>query len=338
MKPNLPFMKNLTVLLLLFLGLATLKAQVVPSSCTAPDSVVKLYSYDADRLTMRKTFQNSTPWKDSIAINPIIRDTLLKALLAVYNATGLPATDTVVNIAQIHARPDRILDELVVRCDTNVAWGKELSKGKLITGNAYVDSLIVVGSFNRVVLLPPGGNGELTITLIAPFNQNLKPLATAFWALPGVQFALANYAVGGYELNITDSIYNEYIELTYYYGWVDCISGCWYSRIWVFKVHPGCDVEYVGSYGDPVPADLGLVEEQPQPITVWPNPFRDHFEVSGAPLHGSYKLYNTLGQLVQSGTLDDNGIVVERELPPGPYLLQLQFEGKAIRSYHLIKD
>ena len=88
------------------------KSQTVPSSCTAADSIVKLYNDDADRLAMRHTFNFNLPYKDSITINKPLHKTYINALLAVFNAINLPARDTVVQL-KIHANLGFVLNNVL---------------------------------------------------------------------------------------------------------------------------------------------------------------------------------------------------------------------------------
>jgi hypothetical protein len=113
-------MKNFILLILLFLSAHT-KGQTVSSSCTAPDSIVERYEYDAYRMTMQKFYRNNISYKDSVNIPYSHIDTVMRALLAVYNATALPARDTVVTMFDIHIHPDLYLNEIWITADSGVS-------------------------------------------------------------------------------------------------------------------------------------------------------------------------------------------------------------------------
>src|SRR5215218_8938480 len=102
-------MKKVVLLLLLFLSART-NGQIISSSCTAPDSIVEKYTTDAYRMTMNKLYRNNISYKDSVHIPYSHVDTVMRALLAVYNATGLPARDTVVTQYDIHVYQDLYLN------------------------------------------------------------------------------------------------------------------------------------------------------------------------------------------------------------------------------------
>ena len=88
-------MKTATLLFLFIAYQISSNCQIVPSVCTAPDSIVTKYKEDADRLTLRKIYRNNLSFKDSIDIPKVHSDTVLNALIAVYNATTLSERDTV---------------------------------------------------------------------------------------------------------------------------------------------------------------------------------------------------------------------------------------------------
>ena len=80
------------MLVLLFLtGSLLAFSQAVPSSCTAPASIVSKYRKDANRLALRKIYLKNLPYQDSVLIPKTHADTVLNALVAVHNAGSLPA-------------------------------------------------------------------------------------------------------------------------------------------------------------------------------------------------------------------------------------------------------
>ena len=126
-------MKKLILFTLLFLFYQTGNTQIVASSCYAPDSIVELYQLDADYLTVTKFYDLSYPEDDEnnfgwpfpafapdsnsiyvpsfssdsidVTIPKHLSDSILKALIAVYNATEIPERDSVVDLFDIHNVP-----------------------------------------------------------------------------------------------------------------------------------------------------------------------------------------------------------------------------------------
>jgi len=106
------------LLVLLFAGNFA-SAQTVQSSCNGPDS---LYRDDAQRLALRYTFHTHSSDTANAAINPALTQRFRDALMAVYNAAGLPARDTVVAGLHIHTFPNPTMNGIDIQIDTSYAW------------------------------------------------------------------------------------------------------------------------------------------------------------------------------------------------------------------------
>mgnify|MGYP001597857257 CR=1 FL=1 len=117
---------NKLLLFCLIFSVFSSYAQTVLSNCNAPDSIVKKYKDDADKLAINRVFHINSTYKDSIEINKPIRNNYLKALLAVYNATNLPARDTVIDIFNIHNLFGQVLKSIIVHADTGLFWMKNI--------------------------------------------------------------------------------------------------------------------------------------------------------------------------------------------------------------------
>jgi hypothetical protein len=153
-------MKKLYIITVLALFYQSGNAQTtVISSCYAPDSIVELYQLDADYLTVTKFYdlsynEDESPYwpfpafapdsnniyvpsfsSDSIdvTIPKHLSDSILKALIAVYNATEIPERDTVIDLFEIHTRREFGLNRFSVP-------GSLLQNG-LPSGDIIVDSL-----------------------------------------------------------------------------------------------------------------------------------------------------------------------------------------------------
>lgn len=247
-------MKKKLFFLIIFLGFKIAVGQTVVSSCSASASVVALYKDDADRLAVRKIFRIGSNYMDSIKISKLWSDTVLNALVAVYNATTLPARDSVVTMFNVHTFPNPVLNKIEVSADSNLAWMHQLQNNIIPTGNLSVDSLISdnnlhLSSYQNWFHFMP----YQTAILQSDSNLNIVALANKFLSLPGVFYAEPSiYAGDGNE--IQDSIYPTFVELNYSYGWGDCEAGCISRHFWKFRVFHDCSVEFVGSYGTPLPA------------------------------------------------------------------------------------
>ena len=132
-------MKNTLLIIFILLGLFDLNGQTIQSSCVTQDSVLEQYREDADRLALRKIYRQNLTYRDSIVIPAIHSDTVLNALIAVYNAISLPARDTVVSMFNLHSFNNPMTNYIEVDADSNSLWMQQLKIGNIPTGSIYID-------------------------------------------------------------------------------------------------------------------------------------------------------------------------------------------------------
>ncbi len=224
-------------------------AQLVPSSCDAPDSIKTKYQDDADRLTVRRTNRTMTTYKDSVLIFKPWSDTVLNALMAVYNATSLPARDTVVKMYDIHSRYEDIKG-VSVGADSSLNWMHQLKTGNLVTGNDTIDYLISKYHLHIYDYYGSKYDRYHYVSFISDNNINGSPLIKLFKEVSTVYWAGPAFVQIGDGNNIQDSVHTDFVELIYSYGYGDCLSGCICRTYWTFYVYPDCSVEYVGKEPD----------------------------------------------------------------------------------------
>jgi len=318
-------MKKSYLLLIVLIGVQEIYGQIVPSSCNAPDSVVSKYIDDADRLALYKIQRLNLPESDSIRIPKTHSDSILNALIAVYNAGTIPESDTVTRIYPIHTFPDYDLDVINIAANPNLAWMFQLKNGIIPTGHPEIDSLIANYqlTFRRYYDYPDHIQYDIA-SLRSTTNLNIAALAVLFEEIPDVDHAKENRYMGD-GMNIWESISDEHIQLVYYYGWGDCPSGCTYRRYWKFKVYYDCSVEFCGSYNN-LNSALGYVEPDRKMVSVFPNPFEDLIRVNGFTAPFNYKIASMTGQIVISGISDRKEIGNIAHLKPGLYFLSVQTE------------
>lgn len=322
---------RLICLFVLLLFLFT-NSQVVQSSCAAKGNVLKLYKNDADRLSIRRVNQLNTADKDSVRINKDISRDYLSALAAVYNATILPAADTVGRLLNIHAYNPG-LNSLVVLADSNLVWMTDLRENIFPTRDYELNQTI-----NRYHLVKVFYSGLLQPSMVVfktDTNSNLAPLAKRMKTYLGVKSAESEYLYGDGN-DITDSITPHYTQLIYSYGWQECPTGCELRRYWKFRIYSDCSVEYLGSYGSMLEASLLLnVLENEQlfsDVKIYANPIKNKLYVeynSKQPKDLSITVENKKGEivyivkkLVSSQELD---LIL---LSSGTYYLKLQDDAR----------
>lgn len=302
---------------------SALQAQPVVSSCMAPDSIAERYRTDADQLAYFKIYRQHLAEKDSVEIPQAHTDTVLRALLAVYNATSLPARDSVVDMFPIHVFPRPILNRVSLAADSSLPWMVQLRAGHIPTGDATVDSLLSRYHFTAVTGYTTYSNLFYwhVVHLQSDSNYNVNALVKEFQPLPGM-FSAEIESPAGDGSSIWDSIYSDHVELTYELAWGDCPSGCTVFHAWRFKVYFDCSVEFMGSYGAPVPY-TGINELSAADLQLSPNPFTTSLQVKGVPGAFRYGFINLLGEEVLQGVSPDGVINGLDALPAGLYLLRV---------------
>ena len=308
--------------------------QVVTSSCTAHDSIIQKYTADADRLTVRDSYTNNLPYMDSIVISQTYSDTLLNALIAVYNATSLPARDTVVSMYNIHSFPNPNINSFAVAADSNLVWMQHLKNGIYPTGNSTVDSLTVLYNLHVWYYFSSISGYDL-VHFQSDSNYNVLPLSLLYQSIPGVFFTEPG-GWGGDGNNITSTINSDHVELVYSVGWGDCPSGCFARRFFKFKVYYDCSVEFVNSYGSTLPLLAVNDLYESSSIHISPNPFDSILEFKGIEPNCDYILYNSVGQELFRGQIFENQINALDWLSTGQYFIQLKNNGLSA-TYKLMK-
>lgn len=210
-----------------------------------PEPLRAAYLEDANRLALRDLQAGG-----STAI-PIPADAVqpyYDALVLVYNATVLPARDSVVDVYRIHTFPNPATRSLYMIVAGDQEWAQRLALDSVPTGNAVVDQLLsdYALSFDHVYHM---STGELLITLRSAAALNVAALAPRFGAVPGVRSSQPNGAVGDGN-DIDGSIEESRVRLDYSVGSGDCPAGCISRRFYRFGVQFDGTVEYLGASGN----------------------------------------------------------------------------------------
>lgn len=297
--------------------------QTVPSSCTAPDSIMALFREDAYRLTVLRSLRNNLPQQDSILIGMDEANKVWKAMIAVYNAVSLPARDSVIRQFEIHTSPSPSLTSFSIIADSTLPWMQQLGMGNIPTGTPEVDSLLIpyglkVNSYFRRF----GSEINHWVYFKTDSFYNTRALAKAFEKIQGVSHSEPEFAIGDGNYMI-DSIYNDHVELIYSLGWGDCPAGCIHRRFWKFNVYNDCSVEYMGSYGDVIEY-TGIQElEKIEPL-IYPNPFTDELRVEKIDGPFIYTLIDEQGRIIMKGSTNDQKVRKLNTLLGGLYYLRIE--------------
>src|ERR1700761_5224791 len=137
-------LKNSTFFALFLVGCLYAHSQTVQSSCNTSDSIIQLYKKDAQELAERRIYNDASTYMDSVYIPAQWIDTSLSGLSAVYNATLLPARDSVINLFNIHTFPNLTYGSITIAANKSLNWMQQLANGNIPTGNLQVDSFLLV--------------------------------------------------------------------------------------------------------------------------------------------------------------------------------------------------
>lgn len=332
-------MKYILILLLTMTGLHAARAQTVASSCTAPDSIKMKYMTGADILAVNEIFARDLTYKDSVKIPQNWTDTFLLPMLAIYNAVDLPARDTVVNIYYIEAPYGKVLNRNTFSADTSLFWVKNFKNGIVPCGYAPVDDLLeaydlVFYHYDGHPMVP-----EANIYVKSDSNYNMQAVSDKFLSIPGISHSGA-WAFTLPMYDITATIHSDRTELTYSYGWGDCMAGCYYRRYWKFIVYPDCSVEYGGSYGDPLsPTHIAALMPEAG-LTVSPNPFSGFLSLDNPEsLQGELLLYDVLGrQALRQALPPGKSQVNTSVLSPGIYTYRITGTKGVLKTGRVVKQ
>lgn len=258
-------MEKILLLILVTLVFNTGNAQVT-SSCNVPQILAHEYERDIKNLTIRRLYQLQSPDTFVIRIPQTWQDTIAEGLAAIFNATSIPERDSIFNLYCVHdnTTPYQIYNELLVQVDTNYAWTQPWQNLNAITGNAYIDSIMiryhysVTQFFNWSI-----GNYAL---LRSDSLWNIYAIIDTLQMIPGVVHAEPNSIIGAagkmdYHVTGTDRYYDFYFEFN------DCFDGCDNWREWQYVVHSDCSVDYLGFI------DWGVFGISPLPAPVNCNTF-----------------------------------------------------------------
>jgi len=251
-------MKTIVLISVMTFTRVLLSAQTVSSSCSAPDSIASKYLKDAHRLTLNRIQSKGFTYKDSAHIPKQYSDTSLRALLAVYNATTIPECDTVTKIFEIHTFPTLQMNSFSFDADSSLPWIKDLMQRNLNTSEPVFNTIMSTYNFSLVSATRYLWASYTTVKLISDSDYNLPVIMKQISALTGVIRTYTGTIMGGGN-SITQTVYNDHVQLIYSYGWGDCPSGCISRRYWVFNVYYDCSVQFVESYGDVIPVSTFAV-------------------------------------------------------------------------------
>lgn len=311
---------RLIFLILLFFLSTSVKSQIIQSSCVASDSIIEIYKEDATLLTLRRIYLNGDSHKDSVIIPENYIDTVLNAMIAVYNATSIPERDTVIDVFGIIPFYNYGLHMFSLGADSGLVWMNQLEIGNLNTGFTELDNIITNYNFTQYGYYdwPWWYHSS---TFVSNETYNVKALIEPLNLSQQVYYADPDFQIfdGPDMLHI---IHSNYVEMRYMRRWGDCPSGCMYQRTWVFNVYFDCSVEFVESYDGPSP-DASVTDINLEHVIVGPNPSKGIITIKGIEGKYDYDIVDNLGKVIVSSINNESETIDLTSLPNGTYILQI---------------
>ncbi|MES2680111.1 MAG: T9SS type A sorting domain-containing protein [Bacteroidota bacterium] len=255
-----------------------------------------------------------------------------------YNATMLPARDTVINKCKIHVSPNPDTKTIFIAGDSNLVWLKNIRYNVSPCGKPVIDNAIIKYGLQKTSFSAPSWWNIHSVTYKKTNgNLNMYKLGLIFSAIPSSSGPNTTTIDG---TDIEDSLNVNFTMLEYSYGWGDCWNGCMFRRYWQFKVFNDCSVEYIKSYGNAVPPNVAIKENEQlfSDVKVYPNPFNAKIRIDNLGSSSDrLSVFNTLGQTVfeVKGMVDKE--IDLSYLSSGIFYLKLE-KGFASRTFMIIKE
>lgn len=338
------------IVMLFFLSFA--QAQTANSSCEAVDSLKHFYEFDATKLAIRELYKMQSADTASIVVNNTYTDEMLKPLLAVHQATALAARDEVVDFYNVHVFEGPATNNFILYVDTSYSWAKQWLVTEIFTEeeniDLWVDSLeLFFQSTPKMIYDEDLEQDVLKVQIQTKEHLNLSPLLQEFLAVDGILKAeMVEHYQGEVERDI-EYEYNatqNYVDLTYHYGWEDCEEACAKEHFWIFRVHLfDCSVEFISDGGTPL---LTNSPSQISQITVHPNPtgptgLTSVKIVGPANIDFLFRLHDAYGQIIESRDLEFHNGLLNLEvdlstLPLGVYFITFS-QGDQVLTKRVLK-
>ena len=318
------------------------EAQIVESSCEAPDSVRAAYENDAAFLSLKKQWLGGGV-VNSVIPDELLKDSILNAMMAVYNAHALGQRNEVITLYNIHAAYQEQLQEFTVFLDPDFVNSTSQVFDTLSEriGNDLLDAVIDVYQLELVDLTWDADSSLLEAriqpTVVIDIDLVIEELAS-FQGVIGVTKIIAE---GESRTDISYQSTASYVDLTYTYRWGNCISGCQSEHNWTFRIYPDCQVELISVEGD----ELAVTNlRHILSIALFPNPTPDQVSINlvSPPQLGLHlQLYNAMGQLISISEMPSHNGLIElslslSDLPIGVYFLSVT-NGDAVLTEKLVK-
>ncbi len=258
-------MKILFILSVLVFSIYNAASQTYPSNCIATGSMENNYRNDVYKLAIKRVNDINSPWKDSVVIPSLYRDSIaialyamqnmqasaikdtIQALFGIFNSNSYYAADSlhIASAGEPYTYTYKIKTLRIVVFNT-ASWAGDWSSDNYNnTSSLEINNLI-----NRFNLQVSAASAQIypdkrIYNIISPVALNIQALRNQFLFIAGTANCDLIPYFDGNSMDV--DIVNADVLLTYMIRCGDCPSGCTYGRIWKFRINTGsdCSVTYL---------------------------------------------------------------------------------------------
>ena len=205
---------------------------------------------DASILALRDVHSDPSNKENLVILPEETVESYYRGLVHIYNANSIAARDSVIEIYEIHSFPYPETHALIVSVDSTKNWVSAWQNGQRLTGNQQIDFLME--TYDLQLDRYYHWSWAHAAVLLSEEAINIFALSKKFKPIDGIIYA-ESIGVCCDGDDIEGNIESNYISFEFSEGWGDCLAGCIHRHYWMFHVKFNGTVEFIGSYGDPLP-------------------------------------------------------------------------------------
>jgi len=300
-----------------------LYAQIEQSDCNAVDTIMNKYMETSAQLSVRRIYEVKSADTIFVKLKQENIDSILTALIAIYNVQNIPERDTVIDIYNISSRGPGI-NKVYIKADTTKSWTDNWKNLITLTGDSLIDTILTKYHLSIDYYSEYSGTASFTSDLFL----NIKVLVDTIEQHPDVIYAGQNQGyLDGPDIYYTSQADTQFVK--YKYAWGDCMSGCMCSRFWEFKVYNDCSVEFIKSYGCVIQS-VDKIKSNKY-ISIYPNPAKDfvNIKVNNNEL-SKISVIDISGKILKTENFNNNLKIETKEFEKGIYIFKIETNNEVI--------
>lgn len=302
------------------------------TGCDIPQILLDTYEYDVSQLAFERIIDINSPYKDSIIIPSVYKDTIWEGLAAVYNASTIPERDSVFDVYCIHNENcyGGPVQAVSINVDPQASWINNWENLEILTGIPELDSILIKYDFDIIDFSDNQAYIE-TSTFI-----NLQVFIDSLTSFSGIITALDAESQCCHNVITYDKVAglrNFRFELNFAPGIILCAN----HYIWIFEVDEQCSASLFEShYLISNPSELPSISNcnitsvpnkklLSKNLSIYPNPATDYAVIESESSDREIaQIYNMQGQLVEQFEIHNSKIQIQiSDWSKGIYLVKV---------------